>query len=153
MVGVSNDKPDHIPTISAVMTPFPWVISMEDSLATAKALMKGHAIRHLPVTTNKGRAIGVVSHRDIYVAESVCFDEAEQESLTVADAAVRNAYIVNTHERLDRVLIEMASRHIGSAIVVKDDKVAGIFTVTDACRHFGEFLRRMFPDQGDDVVA
>jgi len=34
----------------------------------------------------------------------------------------------------------MAENHIGSAIVTKNDKLVGIFTVTDACRALAEVL-------------
>jgi CBS domain-containing protein len=34
----------------------------------------------------------------------------------------------------------MAEHHIGSAIVTKNDKLVGIFTVTDACRALAEIL-------------
>jgi hypothetical protein len=47
----------------------------------------------------------------------------------------------------------MARHHIGSVLVVKRKKLAGIFTVTDACRSYGEFLRAMFPDPPDDEAA
>jgi CBS domain-containing protein len=34
----------------------------------------------------------------------------------------------------------MAEHHIGSAIVIKNDKLVGIFTVTDACRALAEII-------------
>jgi CBS domain-containing protein len=34
----------------------------------------------------------------------------------------------------------MAEHHIGSAVVTKNDKLVGIFTVTDACRALAEIL-------------
>jgi CBS domain-containing protein len=50
-------------------------------------------------------------------------------------------YSIERNERLDCVLTEMAERHIGSAIVTDSGKIAGVFTATDACRTFAEFLR------------
>ena len=38
-------------------------------------------------------------------------------------------------------------------LVVKGDKLAGIFTVTDACRYFSEFLRSQLPTAVEDDVA
>ena len=35
----------------------------------------------------------------------------------------------------------MADRHIGSTIVIEGGKIIGVFTATDACRSFAEFLR------------
>jgi CBS domain-containing protein len=50
-------------------------------------------------------------------------------------------YSVERDEPLDSVLSEMADRHIGSVIVTDAGKAAGVFTATDACKHFAEFLR------------
>jgi hypothetical protein len=36
--------------------------------------------------------------------------------------------------------------------VVKEDKLAGIFTMSDACRHFAKLLRSLFPPGGDDAA-
>ena len=52
-----------------------------------------------------------------------------------------------------RILGAELREHIGSALVVKGGKLAGIFTMTDACRSFGEFLRSIFPDTGKDSAA
>ncbi len=144
-------KPDRIPSVAAVMTPFPWFIHIEDRLARAIEVMEEHQIRHLPVT-DAGRLTGVVTQRDIRLIEGAT-PVAQRERLTVRDACVLDAYIVDVGERLDRVLLEMAARHIGSALVVKHDKLAGIFTATDACRAFGEYLGRQHPEPGDDEAA
>jgi hypothetical protein len=45
----------------------------------------------------------------------------------------------------------MAERHIGSALVVKGEKLAGIFTATDAFRGFAQLLRTHYtPSPNDD---
>ena len=46
----------------------------------------------------------------------------------------------------------MAERHIDSALVVKRGRLVGIFTSSDVCHHFGQFLKMVF-DPGDDAVA
>ncbi len=147
---MSPKKPDRIPSVKAVMTPFPWFIQVEDRLSRALQVMAEHEIRHLPVT-REGRLVGVVSERDIQLVESGT-DPREREALRVRDACVLDAYVVDVREPLDGVLLEMARRHIGSTLVVKNGKLAGILTVTDACRAFGEFLRAMFP-RGDGNEA
>jgi CBS domain-containing protein len=47
----------------------------------------------------------------------------------------------------------MARDHIGAALVVRRGKLVGIFTVTDACRLFAEWLRVRFPGSGGDEAA
>lgn len=145
-------KFDRIPEIKSVMTPFPWHIHIEDSLSRATEVMAEHEIRHLPVTDG-GELVGIVSERDIGLLLTPNLGPERQAGLTVGDACVRDAYVVDLSTRLDRVLLEMAERHIDSALVVKSGRLAGIFTATDACRCFGELLRAQFPDPGGNEAA
>ena len=149
---MDEKKPDRIPPLKSVMTPFPWFIRIEDPLARAKEVMEQQGIRHLPVTKDD-EPVGVVTARDIRLLESAIQDPQRRAALSVRDACVLDAFVVETSEPLDRVLLEMARRHLGSVLVVKGKKLAGIFTVSDACRSYGEFLRAMFPDPPDDEVA
>jgi CBS domain-containing protein len=110
-----------IPPIESVMTPFAFTVEIGEPIRVAEDMMIDHEIRHLAVT-DSGALVGVVSDRDI--------------AFTSLDV-----YAVERNERLDCVLAEMAERHIGSAIVTDGGKVAGVFTATDACRSFAEFLR------------
>lgn len=125
------------------MTAFPYFIEIDAGLKAATQMMERHGIRHLPVKDGD-QLIGVVSDRDIKRAK---------RELHVSDIVVRETYIVNLTERLDSVLLHLAQRHIGCALVVKEGRLAGIFTTTDACRVFGEYLRSLFPTEpGDDVA-
>ena len=45
----------------------------------------------------------------------------------------------------------MADNRIGSAIVTKNDKLVGVFTVTDACRASAEVLGEP-PEESDEVA-
>lgn len=144
-------RPERIPPIKAVMTPFPWHVGLDDSLAHAKRVMRERDIRHLPVTDD-GDLTGVVTDRDIGLVENATRDAAKREALTVRDVGVIDAYVVELSEPLDCVLAEMADRRIDSALVVKRGKLAGIFTSSDACDQFRLFLQLIF-DPGDDDVA
>jgi CBS domain-containing protein len=48
--------------------------------------------------------------------------------------------VVSASTPVATVARTMAENHIGSAIVTKNDKLVGIFTVTDACRALAEVL-------------
>ena len=144
-------KPDKIPSLKSVMTPFPWFIHIEDRLGRAAEVMAERDIRHLPVTQD-GRLVGVLAERDLQLVMGSVASPEQRAGLTVRDACVLDAYVVETSEPLDRVLLTMARRHIGSALVVKNGKLAGIFTVSDACRCFAELLGSLFPEIGDDIA-
>ncbi|MEE8265335.1 MAG: CBS domain-containing protein [Acidiferrobacterales bacterium] len=125
------------------MTAFPYFIKVDAGLKAATQMMERHGIRHLPVKDGD-ELIGVVSDRDIKRAK---------RELHVSDIVVRETYIVDLTERLDSVLLHLAQRHIGCALVVKEGRLAGIFTTSDACRVFGEYLRSLFPTEpGYDVA-
>lgn len=139
---------NSIPQIRAVMTPFPHWVASEQPVSEAVRLMAEHGIRHLAVKTG-GELVAVLTERDIQNARNL---NPRTDQLAVADVCVRQAYVVELTEPLDRVLRGMAEKYSDSALVVKDGKLAGIFTMTDACRRFGDLLRSLFPSSGDDAA-
>ncbi len=134
-----------IPPVKAVMTTFPHWVEVDAPLARAHEMMAEHAIRHLPVMEN-GQLVSVLRDRDLESPSAAA-------SLRVRDVCDREtAYVVGLSEPLDRVLRHMAEHGLDSALVVKDGRLAGIFTVWDACRHFRKLLRSLFPPGGDDAA-
>ena len=114
--------------------------------------MREHNIRHLPVVEHH-KLVGIISDRDIMLMLGPEFNCPSEQALKVKDACINEAYTVDLAERLDNVLLYMAEHHIGSALVTKKGRLAGLFTVTDACRHFGEWLRSQFAPRGGNEVA
>lgn len=133
----------HVPLMKSVMTPFPYSIDINATIREAQAMMSDHDIRHLPVKDN-GELVSVISDRAIRLATQASV-ERSIDQLRVRDLCEAEAYIVDLTERLDSVLLRMAQRHIGSVLVAKNGKLVGIFTTTDACRCYGEYLRSLFP--------
>ena len=138
-------------TIKQVMTPFPYSVSTEDALDTAVELMRKHEIRHLPVVSGD-ELVGVLSDRDVHLLRENLTIGQRLDALTVGDACVRDIYVVDLNELLVNVLANMARRHIGSTLVTKQGKLAGLFTVTDACRVFADYLQDELPHGGSDVA-
>jgi len=71
----------------------------------------------------------------------------------VQDVHVSEVYAVELGEPLENVLLTMAARHIGSAIVTRHGRLAGVFTWVDACRCFGKYLQEAFPHPDGDEAA
>ncbi len=132
------------------MTPFPYSVGIDEPLETAARKMSGHGFRHLPVMDGS-TLVGVLSER--LLRQAVERAKSSGHEATVRDVAMSDAYVVGLEERLDSVVLGMAERHVGAALVVKNDRLAGIFTSTDACRYLGELLRSEFPLGGGDEVA
>ena len=145
-------KLDHVPTIAAVMTPFPYSVNVHDPIEKAWELMEQHKIRHVPVR-DQHALVGIVSERDLVAFGSHNHTDASGEPIKVGYVCIPDPYVVETTAPLDRVALDMAARHISSAIVVKDGRLAGIFTSTDACRLLGEILQARFRGPDDDLVA
>lgn len=137
------------------MTPFPYSIDVQAPLTRARDLMLEHNIRHLPVT-DQNKPIGTLIEVQIDLALDPKFSSHIAGELCVRDAHVLPAYIVELSEPLDNVLMHMANEHLHCALVVKQNKLVGIFTVTDICKSYGESLRAQFAigygDDGDDAA-
>ena len=135
------------------MTPFPHDIDICAPIGQARRLMMKHKVRHLPVTQNR-KLKGLISDRDIKLILGPEFDYPDPKDLTVEDAMVEDPYVVALDTSLIIVLDEMAARHIGTALVMKGDRVAGIFSASDACRELSNLLKQEFPDStgGSDAA-
>lgn len=143
---------DHIPSIGSVMTPFPFVVQVDDSVLAARALMVEHQVRHLPVKDGD-RLLGVLTDRDLKRALDPSLGLPPKEELFVRDVFVPDAYVVDVREPLDDVLDHLSSQHLGSALVTKNQRLVGIFTLTDAARLYCRHLRSLFPSHSGDEVA
>lgn len=128
-----------------VMTPFPYTIESAESLKAAIAVMYAKDIRHLPVVEG-GKVYGLLSDRDAKLAIAVGRGTVDAETLTVGDVCIQDPYIVPHTEKINVVLDRMVEDRMGSALVVRNEKLVGIFTVTDACRTLSELLRQRHPD-------
>lgn len=143
----------HPPTLASAMTPFPYSIALDASLDEAEQLMKEHGIRHLPVTENHD-VVGIVTQRDIAAAFVRRKARGRNtKKMSVSDLYVPEVYLVDLNEPMKNVLRTMAERHIGSAVVTRHGRLAGVFTSVDACRCFADFIEDVFPDPGDDRAA
>ena len=132
-----------IPPIKSVMTPFPHWIDIDEPLVRAREMMTRQSLRHLAVMEG-GKLVSVLGKHDL---------ERPGRKDRVRDVCRKGVYVVGLSEPLDRVLLQMGEEHLDCALVVKDGKLAGIFTVTDLCRCFGKLLRSLFPPGGDDRAA
>jgi acetoin utilization protein AcuB len=140
----------NAPALRSVMTPFPYSVDAEAPIEQASEFMRKHKIRHLPVTTN-GALTSLVTDRDIKLVLGPDF--AYPRDLKVRDAMVKDCYIVDLATPLRVVLRYMADHRIGSAVVTRRGKLAGVFTTNDACRAFADLLEQLEAVGEDDDAA
>jgi acetoin utilization protein AcuB len=126
-----------IPHIDRYMTPSPHSIGQEQTLAQAHRLMREHGIRHLPVL-HGGELVGMLSDRDLHLIETL--RDVDAEKVIVEEAMSPIVYTVAPRAPLDEVVREMSAHKYGSAVVVDNAKVVGVFTTVDALRAFADLL-------------
>jgi acetoin utilization protein AcuB len=127
-----------IPQIQKYMTAAPHSIGSEQTIATASSMMREHHIRHLPVL-HGGRLLGILTDRDVSLIET--FRDVDPTQVSVEEAMTEQPYSVSPEAPLDEVVETMAAKTYGSAVIVQNHKVVGIFTTVDACEELGQLLR------------
>lgn len=124
--------------IADFMTVMPHAIGREQSIATARQLMREHGIRHLPVLDG-GALVGMLTAHDVALERAS--NGTDAKTIAVQDAMRWTTYAVKPDAPLDQVAAEMAEHRHESAVVVSDGRVVGVFTAVDACRALAQVLR------------
>lgn len=126
-----------IPTIQKYMTTTPHSIGAEQTLAHAHEVLREHKIRHLPVLRG-GALVGMITQRDLALVEAL--KDVDPRKVLVEEAMSTSLYTVEPDAPLDEVVSEMAEKKYGSAVVVQNHKVVGIFTTVDVCTALADLL-------------
>lgn len=128
--------PSKVYTVSSIMTPMPVALHQDDSLARAREVMEAEHIRHLPVLDGEGRPRGLLSERDVKVAEAVLRSAQKAEALNLGLLVSGPAYTVGKDAALAPVLMDMVVERRDAALVVEANRLIGIVTSLDASRAF-----------------
>src|SRR6476659_8002368 len=94
-------------TLKECMTKSPHSIGKEQPLDRARALMKEHSLRHLPVLEN-GKLVGMLSERDVYFLESIAGVDPKTEP--VEQGMSQDVYCASP-DALVRDVIEQMLEH------------------------------------------
>ena len=125
--------------ISHYMTPAPHTIAVDRTLADAHSLMRQFRIRHLPVL-DRGKLVGIVSERDLHLLETL--KDVNPSQVTVEEAMSQDVFITEPRTSLARVASIMASRKLGSTVIVHRGQVLGIFSTVDALQALSALARQ-----------
>ncbi len=121
---------DNYKTVEQFMSTDLFTVHPEDVVDLAASLMHWRHVRHVPVESDKGQLVGIVSHRDLLEMfargnihkgdETIVRDIMRTELITVsADTPALNA------------LRLMRERDIGCLPVVKGKRLVGLITAYD----------------------
>jgi len=134
--GVGMSKP--IPSVQKYMTTSPHTVGTDQTLAHAHAVLREHKIRHLPVLRG-GELVGMLTARDLALIESL--KDVDANEVLVEDAMSSEVYTISPDAPLDEVVREMAAKKYGSAVIMQNHHVVGIFTTVDVCDAFADLLQ------------
>ena len=134
--------PELIP-VRQYMSALPETIEEELMLSDAKDRMFALGVHHLPVVRD-GKLVGILSHRDIALAEALA--TVSFASIPVASAMTSMPFTCGPNAHVEAVAREMADHYYGSAVVVDPEhptQVVGVFTTTDALRALADIVDRL----------
>jgi acetoin utilization protein AcuB len=127
-------------TVRSYMTPHPRTIGRDQPLSVAHRMMRENHIRHLPVLS-QSRLVGIVTDRDLRLIETLA--DVDPEEVKVEEAMADEPFTIRSDAPLEEVALEMARHKYGSAVVVDDGEVVGVFTTIDALRALQDLLARV----------
>jgi acetoin utilization protein AcuB len=130
-------KSRSIPAVRKFMSAAPHTIGFDQTMDRAHHLMREFRIRHLPVL-RADRLVGVLSDGDLHLVETL--KDVDPRTVTVEEAMTLDPYTVGPDTPLDEVVAEMARHKYGSAVILDNGHVVGMFTTVDACHAFAEML-------------
>lgn len=132
-------------SIRDVMTKSPHTIGIKLRLTDAKRVMDQHGIRHLPVLEG-GALVGIISDRDVQMISAL--SQLDMGHVSVEEAMSQVPFTVSPGTSLLTAVRHMAKKKLGSAVVVENDKVVGVFTTTDGMRVLADLLEGSAPTAG-----
>ncbi len=125
-----------MPSVSQYMTREPITVPASASAVTARDLMSGHQVRHLPVVEGP-EVVGILSASGLDAIAGV----TGLERFT-AERLMQKAVTVWGSTPLDEVAEQMSDKRCDCVVVLGGHGVQGIFTATDALRALAALLQR-----------
>jgi len=121
------------------MTKRPITTTPDTPIEDALKLMRESKVRRLPVLDKKGKLVGIITEKDLlYVSPSPATSLSIHElhylisKIKVQDVMCKDVITATEYTPLEEAARIMADNKIGSLPVMRDDKLVGIITETDA---------------------
>jgi acetoin utilization protein AcuB len=125
-------------TIRKYMTLSPITVTRTTTMARAMKMLDEHGFRHLPIVDDAGHLVGCLSERELKIVENMRV--VDSGMACVEDFILGPPYAVSPETPLREVTEAMAQSKHGSAVVVEDGKVVGMFTTVNALRALSSVL-------------
>ncbi len=130
--------------VSELMTKNVMTVTPEDMVDKVFVLFHFESIRHLPVVTDKGTLVGVISDRDIKKvlgSRHTTYVQKDGTVLTVSSRKVRTIMrrqpiTIGPNEKAADAAAIMVKKKIGALPVISNKKLVGIITATDVLKAY-----------------
>ena len=111
----------------------------EDARLLDAALMIRHSgKRHVPIVSANGKVVGIISDRDVArLAPSMLTRMSQEEynelfeKTPIAQAMTKNPITISPDTPVDEAVSILHGKKIGALLVVENEKLVGILTVSD----------------------
>ena len=130
--------------VSELMTKKVITAQAEEKVDRVLYLFHYDNIRHLPIVSEKGKLVGMLSDRDIKKILGPRQTQHESKDGTVLTVSARKIrtvmrrqpYTIGPKERAADAAALMVKRKVGALPVISKDKLVGIITATDILKAF-----------------
>ena len=140
--------------VADIMTREPYTLGPDDSLTDARNLMALHHVRHVPVVSNDGTILGLVSHRDVLAASdsSVLARDGSGKEASGALSSIMTSPVktVDEHDSLRGTALRLQQERIGCLPVTRKGSLVGIISDSDfvaVAAHLMEQLELAEPEE------
>ena len=130
--------------VKELMTKKVVTVTPDDMVDKVFVLFHFEGIRHLPVVTEKGTLVGVISDRDIKKVLGARHKTHVQKDGTVLTVSARKVrtmmrrqpFTIGPNEKAADAAAIMINKKIGALPVIRNKKLVGIITATDVLKAF-----------------
>ncbi len=125
----------------------PFALSPEDTFKKAINIVQDKGVRHLPVVTEDGRVVGIVTDRDLSkaspsAATSLSVYELNYllSSITIKDLMTQKPITIEGSQPIEEAARLVYEHNVGALPVTEDGKFIGLITKSDLLGTFVEIL-------------
>ena len=125
-------------TVEEFMTSELCTLREADTINDAWRIMTEKNIRHIPVTDDDGRILGLVTQRDVLAAtvpgkmnHESDLPDTSGANARLSEIMIRNVSVVNESDSLRTAAMYMQSHKYGCLPVVSNERLVGIITDSD----------------------
>ena len=124
-------------TCAEVMTPSPTACQPQHTAIEAAELMRREDCGLVPVVSENGKLIGVLTDRDIVI--KVVADGRDPRNTAVSEVMSSDLVTCLPHESIETVMEQMAARQVRRIpIVERDGSLVGIVAQADIATRLGQ---------------